>query len=54
MPPYVDFRMTHPCVFKSSRSEALPNLADNEVIFAPLQTFTEEELMLKEMGNVSI
>ncbi|XP_003759210.1 short/branched chain specific acyl-CoA dehydrogenase, mitochondrial [Sarcophilus harrisii] len=34
---------------KSSQSEALYNIPNNGVIFAPLQTFTEEEMMIKNM-----
>ncbi|KAJ7325284.1 hypothetical protein JRQ81_018304 [Phrynocephalus forsythii] len=47
--PYRKSWMTHPCVFKSSKPEALPNLAKDGLTCAPLQTFTEEELMIKEM-----
>ncbi|KAJ6669020.1 hypothetical protein lerEdw1_007829, partial [Lerista edwardsae] len=49
MPLRMSFWTTHPCVFKSSQSEALPNLATNDITYAPLQTFTEEEMMMKEM-----
>ncbi|XP_062988844.1 short/branched chain specific acyl-CoA dehydrogenase, mitochondrial [Elgaria multicarinata webbii] len=49
IPRYTDLWMTQPCVFKSSKSKALPNLAKNDVSCAPLQTFTEEEIMIKEM-----
>ncbi|XP_051837559.1 short/branched chain specific acyl-CoA dehydrogenase, mitochondrial [Antechinus flavipes] len=34
---------------KSSQSEALYNIPNNGIIFAPLQTFTEEEMMIKNM-----
>ncbi|XP_068955257.1 short/branched chain specific acyl-CoA dehydrogenase, mitochondrial isoform X2 [Petaurus breviceps papuanus] len=40
---------TPPCFLKSSRSEALYNKSNNGVTFAPLQTFTEEEMMIKNM-----
>ncbi|XP_053163264.1 short/branched chain specific acyl-CoA dehydrogenase, mitochondrial isoform X2 [Hemicordylus capensis] len=49
MPPYINLRMSQPCVFKSSKSEALLNLTKDGITCAPLQTFTEEEMMLKEM-----
>ncbi|XP_077206129.1 short/branched chain specific acyl-CoA dehydrogenase, mitochondrial isoform X2 [Paroedura picta] len=38
--------MTHPCVFNSSSSEALSH---SDTRCAPLQTFTEEETIIKEM-----
>ncbi|XP_010223754.1 PREDICTED: short/branched chain specific acyl-CoA dehydrogenase, mitochondrial [Tinamus guttatus] len=38
-----------PCVFASSKSGLRPNLASEGVVRAPLQTFTEEEIMLKNM-----
>ncbi|XP_020819839.1 short/branched chain specific acyl-CoA dehydrogenase, mitochondrial isoform X3 [Phascolarctos cinereus] len=40
---------TPPRFLKSSQSEALYNVSDNGVTFAPLQTFTEEEMMIKNM-----
>ncbi|XP_042315717.1 short/branched chain specific acyl-CoA dehydrogenase, mitochondrial isoform X2 [Sceloporus undulatus] len=41
--------MTHPCIFKSSKPEPLPNLSKDVVTHVPLHTFTEEEIMIKEM-----
>ncbi|NWI18260.1 ACDSB protein, partial [Crypturellus soui] len=38
-----------PCVFRSSKSGLMPDLASEGVVRAPLQTFTEEEIMLKNM-----
>ncbi|XP_074089529.1 short/branched chain specific acyl-CoA dehydrogenase, mitochondrial isoform X1 [Macrotis lagotis] len=38
-----------PRFLKSSQSEALYNIPNNGVIFAPLKTFTEEEMMIKNM-----
>ncbi|XP_053805116.1 short/branched chain specific acyl-CoA dehydrogenase, mitochondrial isoform X1 [Vidua chalybeata] len=38
-----------PCVFRSSKSELKPNVANDGLVYAPLQTFTEEEAMLKDM-----
>ncbi|XP_060097442.1 short/branched chain specific acyl-CoA dehydrogenase, mitochondrial isoform X1 [Heteronotia binoei] len=43
--PYC-YRMTHPCIFNSSSSEAFSH---SDFCCAPLQTFTEEEIMIKEM-----
>ncbi|XP_056658866.1 short/branched chain specific acyl-CoA dehydrogenase, mitochondrial [Monodelphis domestica] len=40
---------TPPCFLKSSQSEALDSIPNNGVVFAPLQTFTEEETMIKNM-----
>ncbi|XP_072480891.1 short/branched chain specific acyl-CoA dehydrogenase, mitochondrial isoform X1 [Notamacropus eugenii] len=40
---------TPPCFLKSTHSEALYNISNNGVTFAPLQTFTEEEMMIKNM-----
>lgn len=40
-----------PCVFRSSKSELAPKLDSDGVVYAPLQTFTEEETMLKNMGT---
>nr|XP_020664404.1 short/branched chain specific acyl-CoA dehydrogenase, mitochondrial [Pogona vitticeps] len=47
--PYRNSWMASPCVFKSSKPEALQNLAKDGLTYAPLQTFMEEELMIKEM-----
>ncbi|XP_066476968.1 short/branched chain specific acyl-CoA dehydrogenase, mitochondrial [Tiliqua scincoides] len=49
MPLHTSFWITRPCAFKSSQSEAMPNLATNEITYAPLQMLTEEEMMMKEM-----
>nr|XP_028585851.1 short/branched chain specific acyl-CoA dehydrogenase, mitochondrial [Podarcis muralis] len=49
MPPFINSCMRQPSFFKSSKSEALPNLTSEGVTCAPLQTFTEEEIMIKEM-----
>ncbi|XP_044301524.1 short/branched chain specific acyl-CoA dehydrogenase, mitochondrial [Varanus komodoensis] len=49
LPLYAKVWMTQPCIYKSFKSEALPNLAKNGMTCVPLQTFTEEELMIKEM-----
>uniref|UniRef100_A0A8D0HIA6 Short/branched chain specific acyl-CoA dehydrogenase, mitochondrial n=1 Tax=Sphenodon punctatus TaxID=8508 RepID=A0A8D0HIA6_SPHPU len=38
-----------PCVFKSSKSEALSDPVNDGVVCAPLQTFKEQETMMKEM-----
>ncbi|XP_074401451.1 short/branched chain specific acyl-CoA dehydrogenase, mitochondrial isoform X1 [Zonotrichia albicollis] len=38
-----------PCAFRSSKSELKPNVASDGLACAPLQTFTEEEAMLKDM-----
>ncbi|XP_027695569.1 short/branched chain specific acyl-CoA dehydrogenase, mitochondrial isoform X1 [Vombatus ursinus] len=40
---------TPPRFLKSSQSEALYNISNGEVTFAPLHTFTEEEMMIKNM-----
>ncbi|XP_036590195.1 short/branched chain specific acyl-CoA dehydrogenase, mitochondrial [Trichosurus vulpecula] len=40
---------TPPCFLKSSQPEASYNMSNNGVTFAPLQTFTEEEMMIKNM-----
>ncbi|NXW24533.1 ACDSB protein, partial [Circaetus pectoralis] len=49
MPAYLAPWRASPCVFRSSKSELMPNLASDGVVCAPLQTFTEEETMLKNM-----
>ncbi|NXC75788.1 ACDSB protein, partial [Anhinga anhinga] len=49
LPVYLAPWRASPCVFRSSKSELLPNLASDGVVCAPLQTFTEEEMMLKNM-----
>ncbi|XP_064320410.1 short/branched chain specific acyl-CoA dehydrogenase, mitochondrial isoform X2 [Phalacrocorax carbo] len=49
LPAYLAPWRSSPCVFRSSKSELLPNLASDGVVCAPLQTFTEEESMLKNM-----
>uniref|UniRef100_A0A8D0DI29 Short/branched chain specific acyl-CoA dehydrogenase, mitochondrial n=1 Tax=Salvator merianae TaxID=96440 RepID=A0A8D0DI29_SALMN len=49
MPPHVHSWMTHPCVFKSFKSKPLSSLTSDGVTYAPLQTFKEEEIMIKEM-----
>ncbi|XP_061491730.1 short/branched chain specific acyl-CoA dehydrogenase, mitochondrial isoform X2 [Rhineura floridana] len=49
MPPCIDLCMRQPSIFKSSNLEVLPKLANNEATCGPLQTFTEEEIMTKEM-----
>ncbi|KAM9549432.1 short/branched chain specific acyl-CoA dehydrogenase, mitochondrial isoform 3-T3 [Guaruba guarouba] len=49
MPVYLAPWRASPCAFQSSRSESMPNLASDGVVCAPLQTFTEEETMLKNM-----
>uniref|UniRef100_F7E7F0 Short/branched chain specific acyl-CoA dehydrogenase, mitochondrial n=2 Tax=Ornithorhynchus anatinus TaxID=9258 RepID=F7E7F0_ORNAN len=38
-----------PRVYKSSQTEAIPNMANSGIMNAPLQTFTEEEMMIKTM-----
>ncbi|NXY36901.1 ACDSB protein, partial [Pomatorhinus ruficollis] len=38
-----------PCVFRSSKSELKPNVGSDGLVCGPLQTFTEEEAMLKDM-----
>uniref|UniRef100_G1NGE8 Short/branched chain specific acyl-CoA dehydrogenase, mitochondrial n=1 Tax=Meleagris gallopavo TaxID=9103 RepID=G1NGE8_MELGA len=37
------------CVYRSSKSELMPNVTTEGLVCAPLQTFTEEETMLKNM-----
>ncbi|KFQ52769.1 hypothetical protein N333_02792, partial [Nestor notabilis] len=49
MPAYLAPWRASPCAFQSSRSEPMPNLASDGVVCAPLQTYTEEETMLKNM-----
>ncbi|NXO02757.1 ACDSB protein, partial [Rhinopomastus cyanomelas] len=49
VPAYLTPWRTSPGVFRSFRSEAKPNLTSDGFICAPLQTFTEEETMLKNM-----
>lgn len=49
MPAYLASWKASPCVFISSKSGLMPNLASDGVVCAPLQTFTEEETMLKNM-----
>nr|XP_025973920.1 short/branched chain specific acyl-CoA dehydrogenase, mitochondrial isoform X2 [Dromaius novaehollandiae] len=49
MPAYFASWKASPCVFRSSKSGLMPNLASDGVVCAPLQTFTEEETMLKNM-----
>lgn len=53
MPLCINHWMTHSCLSKSFKSEALPHIVKEGLTCAPLQTFTEEELMIKESGNVS-
>jgi hypothetical protein len=40
-----------PRVLKSSQPEALVSLTNNAVAFAPLQTLTDEEIMMKQTGK---
>lgn len=40
-----------PCVYRSFKSEPVPNVTTDGLVCAPLQTFTEEEMMLKDMGT---
>ncbi|XP_060624564.2 short/branched chain specific acyl-CoA dehydrogenase, mitochondrial [Anolis sagrei] len=47
--PCVDSWTTQPSVFKSSKPEALPNLPKDGAAHVSLLTFTEEEIMIKEM-----
>ncbi|XP_063261212.1 short/branched chain specific acyl-CoA dehydrogenase, mitochondrial isoform X1 [Prinia subflava] len=49
MPAHLAPWRVSPCVFSSSKSELKPNLASDGLVCAPLQTFTEEEAMLKDM-----
>lgn len=49
MPAHLAPWRVSPCVFRSSKSELKANLASDGVVCAPLQTFTEEEAMLKDM-----
>uniref|UniRef100_A0A8C4WFD6 Short/branched chain specific acyl-CoA dehydrogenase, mitochondrial n=1 Tax=Gopherus evgoodei TaxID=1825980 RepID=A0A8C4WFD6_9SAUR len=49
MPIYLASWKTPPSVFKSSKSEAMANLSNEGVVCAPLDTLTEEEIMMKEM-----
>ncbi|XP_041317135.1 short/branched chain specific acyl-CoA dehydrogenase, mitochondrial isoform X1 [Pyrgilauda ruficollis] len=46
--PLAPWRVS-PCAFRSSKSELKPNVASDGLACAPLQTFTEEEAMLKDM-----
>ncbi|KAM4774424.1 short/branched chain specific acyl-CoA dehydrogenase, mitochondrial isoform 2-T2 [Cyanocitta cristata] len=48
-PAYLAPWRVSPCVFRSSKSELKPNLASDGLACAPLQMFTEEEAMLKDM-----
>nr|XP_016847705.1 PREDICTED: short/branched chain specific acyl-CoA dehydrogenase, mitochondrial isoform X1 [Anolis carolinensis] len=47
--PCVHSWTTQPCAFKSSKPETLPNLPKDGAAHVPLLTFTEEEIMIKEM-----
>ncbi|XP_068054381.1 short/branched chain specific acyl-CoA dehydrogenase, mitochondrial isoform X1 [Anomalospiza imberbis] len=49
MPAHLAPWRVSPCVFRSSKSELKPNVASDGLVCAPLQTFTEEEAMLKDM-----
>ncbi|NXQ40578.1 ACDSB protein, partial [Catharus fuscescens] len=49
MPAHLAPWRISPRVFRSSKSELKPNLASDGLVCAPLQTFTEEEAMLKDM-----
>nr|XP_021382047.1 short/branched chain specific acyl-CoA dehydrogenase, mitochondrial isoform X1 [Lonchura striata domestica] len=49
MPAHLAPWRVSPCVFRSSKSELKPNVASDGLVYAPLQTFTEEEAMLKDM-----
>uniref|UniRef100_A0A674HR49 Short/branched chain specific acyl-CoA dehydrogenase, mitochondrial n=1 Tax=Taeniopygia guttata TaxID=59729 RepID=A0A674HR49_TAEGU len=49
MPAHLAPWRVSPCVFRSSKSELKPNIASDGLVYAPLQTFTEEEAMLKDM-----
>lgn len=51
MPAHLAPWRVSPRVFRSSKSELKPNLASDGLVCAPLQTFTEEEAMLKDMGS---
>ncbi|XP_007420845.1 short/branched chain specific acyl-CoA dehydrogenase, mitochondrial isoform X1 [Python bivittatus] len=48
MPLCINHWMTHSCLFKSFKSKASPHIVKEGLTCAPLQTFTEEELMIKE------
>ncbi|NXQ69964.1 ACDSB protein, partial [Quiscalus mexicanus] len=49
MPAHLAPWRVSPCAFRSSKSELKPNVASDGLACAPLQTFTEEEAMLKDM-----
>ncbi|XP_039410008.1 short/branched chain specific acyl-CoA dehydrogenase, mitochondrial isoform X1 [Corvus cornix cornix] len=49
IPAYLAPWRVSPRVFRSSKSELKPNLASDGLACAPLQMFTEEEAMLKDM-----
>ncbi|NWZ94146.1 ACDSB protein, partial [Nesospiza acunhae] len=49
MPAHLAPWRVFPCAFRSSKSELKPNVASDGLACAPLQTFTEEEAMLKDM-----
>ncbi|XP_053892256.1 short/branched chain specific acyl-CoA dehydrogenase, mitochondrial [Malaclemys terrapin pileata] len=49
MPIYLASWKAPPSVFKSSKSEAMVNPTNEGVVCAPLDTLTEEEIMMKEM-----
>uniref|UniRef100_K7FLN0 Short/branched chain specific acyl-CoA dehydrogenase, mitochondrial n=2 Tax=Pelodiscus sinensis TaxID=13735 RepID=K7FLN0_PELSI len=48
-PAYLASWKAPPAVFKSSKSEAMANLANERVVCAPLDMLSEEEMMMKEM-----
>ncbi|XP_060539169.1 short/branched chain specific acyl-CoA dehydrogenase, mitochondrial isoform X1 [Pantherophis guttatus] len=48
MPLCINDWMTHSCLSKSFKSEALPHIIKEGLTCAPLQTYTEEELMIKQ------